>query len=95
MGLAFDDASDGSGCTVIRDLEGNFHIIAQDWSPINASTHAWDSPLEIHGISADGIGSIKIVNLLSMNRRNPQESLKSMLILIGIKRLLRGSEEEL
>ncbi len=61
MGLAFKDPSHGSDCTFIRDLDGNFHVIAEDWSPIDASTHAWDSPLATHAVSADGIGDFSIV----------------------------------
>ena len=61
MGMAFDDPSDGSDCAIIRDLSGKFHLILEDWGPIDASTHAWDSPLAMHAISADGIGEFKIV----------------------------------
>ncbi|NRD20700.1 hypothetical protein HNV08_11625 [Winogradskyella eckloniae] len=62
MGLVFKDPSDGSDCAVIRDLEGKFHIIGEDWSPIDASTHSWDSPLAIHAVSADGFNDFKILN---------------------------------
>ncbi|MCG8578668.1 MAG: DUF2961 domain-containing protein [Bacteroidales bacterium] len=62
MGMAFKDPSHGSDCTVIRDLDGNFHIIAEDWSPIDASTHAWDSPLATRAVSADGFNDFKIMN---------------------------------
>ncbi len=62
MGMAFNDPSDGSDCAVIRDLDGNFHLIAEDWSPIDASTHAWDSPLAVHAVSPDGINDFKILN---------------------------------
>ena len=61
MGIAFKDPSDGSDCAIIRDLSGKFHLILEDWSPINASTHAWDSPLAMHAISDDGIGNFKIL----------------------------------
>ncbi|MBK1832203.1 hypothetical protein JIN77_15805 [Verrucomicrobiaceae bacterium R5-34] len=61
MGLAFDDPTDGSDCAFIRDLEGNFHVIAEDWSPIKAKTHAWDSPLATHAVSPDGIKDFKIL----------------------------------
>jgi len=33
MGLAFKDPSDGSDCTFIRDLDGKFHVIYENWSP--------------------------------------------------------------
>ena len=59
MGRAFKDPSDGSDCAIIRDLSGKFHLILEDWSPINASTHAWDSPLAMHAISDDGISNFK------------------------------------
>jgi hypothetical protein len=55
MGIAFADPSHGSDAAVIRDLDGNFHVIAEDWSPINAKTHAWDSPLATHGVSPTGL----------------------------------------
>jgi len=61
MGMAFKDPSHGSDCAFIRDLDGNFHVIAEDWSPINAKTHAWDSPLAVHAVSPDGIGDFKIL----------------------------------
>ncbi|ALJ05375.1 hypothetical protein APS56_09670 [Pseudalgibacter alginicilyticus] len=59
MGMVFNDPAHGSDCAVIRDLDGNFHLIVEDWSPIDASTHAWDSPLSIHAMSADGKGNFK------------------------------------
>nr|MBX2872211.1 hypothetical protein [Saprospiraceae bacterium] len=62
MGMAFPDPTHGSDCAIIRDLAGDFHIIAEDWTPINASTHAWDSPLAVHAVSSDGIDDFKILN---------------------------------
>lgn len=62
MGMAFNDPSHGSDCAVIRDLKGNFHIIAEDWTPIDASTHAWDSPLAVRAISPDGFNDFKIMD---------------------------------
>ncbi len=61
MGLAFKDPSDGSDCSFIRDLEGNFHVIYEDWSPINARTHSWDSPLAGHAVSKDGTKEFSIL----------------------------------
>ncbi len=61
MGLAFKDPSHGSDCAFIRDLDGKFHVIYEDWSPIKASTHAWDSPLAGHAISDDGLKNFKIL----------------------------------
>ncbi|CAA6677765.1 MULTISPECIES: hypothetical protein [unclassified Lentimonas] len=61
MGLAFLDPSHGSDCAVIRDLDGNFHMILEDWSPLDPSTHAWDSPLAMHAVSKDGKGDFEIL----------------------------------
>ena len=61
MGMAFKDPSHGSDCTFIRDLDGKFHVIYEDWSPIDASRHSWDSPLAGHAVSKDGIGDFKIL----------------------------------
>ncbi|WP_217447555.1 hypothetical protein [Maribellus comscasis] len=71
MGIAFKDPSHGSDCAVIRDLEGNFHLIAEDWSPVNASTHAWDSPLAVHAVSTNGIDGFKILDTPVDERTNP------------------------
>ena len=60
VGMAFKDPSDGSDCGIIRDREGNFHIIYEDWSPIDASKHSWDSPLAGHAVSSDGIDGFEI-----------------------------------
>lgn len=61
MGLAFKDPSDGSDCTFIRDLNGRFHVIYEDWSPINAKAHSWDSPLAGHAVSKDGLKDFSIL----------------------------------
>jgi len=60
MGIAFKDPSDGSDCTFIRDLNGDFHVIYEDWSPIKASKHSWDSPLAGHAVSVDGRSNFAI-----------------------------------
>ena len=60
-GLAYDDPTDGSDCAIIRSLDGQFHLIVEDWSPINARTHAWDSPLAAHAVSPDGVKDFKTV----------------------------------
>ena len=60
-GMAYDDPSHGSDCAIIRDLDGKFHLIVEDWSPINAQTHAWDSPLAAHAVSPDGIQDFKLL----------------------------------
>ncbi|TWU58594.1 Glycosyl hydrolases family 43 [Rubripirellula tenax] len=60
-GMAYDDPTHGSDCAIIRDLDGKFHLIVEDWSPINAQRHAWDSPLAAHAVSPDGIQDFKLL----------------------------------
>lgn len=69
-GIAFRDPTHGSDCGVIRDLEGDFHVIAEDWTPINARTHAWDSPLATHGVSPTGL-DFKVVGAPVDHRTKP------------------------
>ena len=71
MGMALNDPSHGSDCAVIRDLEGKFHIIFEDWSPINARTHSWDSPLAGHAVSPNGIDKFNIVKPAVDHRTKP------------------------
>ncbi|MEO0446245.1 MAG: hypothetical protein AAF191_09245, partial [Verrucomicrobiota bacterium] len=54
-GKVFDDPTHGSDCGVFRDEDGTFHMIYEDWSPINARQNAWDSPLAGRVSSEDGI----------------------------------------
>lgn len=61
-GMAFLDPSHGSDCAIIRDLEGNFHLILEDWSPIDASKNGWDSPLAMHAVGADGFQDFQILD---------------------------------
>ena len=60
-GMAYDDPSHGSDCAIIRGLDGRFHLIVEDWSPINAQRHAWDSPLAAHAVSPDGMQDFKLM----------------------------------
>ena len=55
MGRVFHDPSHGSDIAVFRDEDGLFHIIYEDWSPINPRENHWDSPLAGHTSSKDGI----------------------------------------
>jgi len=71
MGIAFKDPSDGSDCTFIRDLKGNFHVIYEDWTPINAQKHSWDSSLAGHAVSADGIKDFEILTPAVDERTKP------------------------
>jgi hypothetical protein len=46
----------GSDLAAFRDnSDGLFHLIYEDWSPINARQASWDSPLAGHTSSPDGI----------------------------------------
>ncbi len=71
VGLAFHDPSHGSDCAVIRDPEGNFHIIYEDWSPINANRRSWDSPLAGHAVNASSHGDFTILDPAVDNRTTP------------------------
>lgn len=70
-GLAFKDPSDGSDSGIFRDEDGKFHIIYENWSPINASKHAWDSPLAGHAVSPNGINQFSILKPAVDNRTKP------------------------
>ena len=61
MGMAVKDPSHGSDAGFIRDKQGRFHVIFEDWSPINASKRSWDSPLAGHAVSDDGIKDWKFL----------------------------------
>ena len=61
IGMAFNDPSHGSDCAVIRGLDGRFHVIYEDWSPINARKHSWDSPLAGHAVGRKGFMDFEIV----------------------------------
>ena len=54
-GIAVKDPSHGSDAGFIRDLDGNVHVIIEDWSPISANQRSWDSPLAGHAVSPNGI----------------------------------------
>jgi hypothetical protein len=56
QGAALTRSGSGSDLAVFRDnADGMFHLIYEDWSPIRARDHAWDSPLAGHTSSPDGI----------------------------------------
>ena len=61
LGMAFADPSHGSDSGFIRDLEGRFHVIYEDWSPISANKHSWDSPLAGHAVSSTPAGGYQIL----------------------------------
>lgn len=76
MGMAFNDPSNGSDSAIIRDLEGKFHLILEDWSPINARERSWDSPLASHAVSDDGISNFKLVSPAVDYRTTPTGEMK-------------------
>ena len=76
MGMAFKDPSHGSDCAVIRGLDGKFHLIYEDWSPIDASKHSWDSPLAGHAVSDDGLSDFKILAPAVDKRTEPTGTFK-------------------
>ena len=55
IGMVFKDPTHGSDTAIFRDDDGTFHLIYEDWSPINPRFHSWDSPLAGHADSPDGI----------------------------------------
>ncbi len=61
MGMIFKDPTKGSDCAVIRDEKG-FHLFSEDWSPIDASKHSWDSPLAQRAFSPDSIKPFEVKN---------------------------------
>ncbi|MGZ0655757.1 Ig-like domain-containing protein [Coraliomargarita sp. W4R72] len=56
LGMVFNDPTSGSDSAVIRDnADGLFHLISEDYTPVHAPSHAFDSPLVTHTSSEDGI----------------------------------------
>ena len=54
-GEVFADPSHGSDAGILRSSDGIFHLIYEDWTPIDARRHSWDSPLAGHADSEDGV----------------------------------------
>ena len=71
MGLAVADPSHGSDAGFIRDLEGNMHVIIEDWSPISANKRSWDSTLAGNAVSPDGLGNFVFQEPAVDNRTTP------------------------
>jgi len=70
-GIAVRDPSHGSDAGFIRDLDGNMHVIIEDWSPIDASKRSWDSPLAGHAVSPNGISDFVFQKPAVDNRTKP------------------------
>lgn len=79
MGMAFKDPSHGSDCSFIRDEHGKFHVIYEDWSPIEAKKRSWDSPLAGHAVSNDGMKDFQILKPAIDNRTTPTGEIKTYL----------------
>lgn len=77
MGMAFKDPSHGSDCAIIRCLDGKWHVIYEDWSPINAQKNAWDSPLAGHAVSETGVSDFKILEPAVDERTTPTGVIKT------------------
>ncbi|MGY8640527.1 MAG: hypothetical protein ACKVJU_05445 [Verrucomicrobiales bacterium] len=70
-GMAVKDPSHGSDAGFIRDLDGNVHVIIEDWSPISANKRSWDSPLAGHAVSPNGIDGFVFKKPAVDNRTKP------------------------
>ncbi|MEM7013499.1 MAG: hypothetical protein AAF585_18660 [Verrucomicrobiota bacterium] len=70
-GIAVKDPSHGSDAGFIRDLDGNMHVIIEDWSPISANKRSWDSPLAGHAVSPTGLGDFVFKKPAVDNRTTP------------------------
>lgn len=77
MGKAVEDPSHGSDAGFIRDLDGNVHVIFEDWSSINASKRSWDSPVAGHAVSPNGINGFQIQAPVVDNRTTPTGQTKT------------------
>jgi hypothetical protein len=77
MGMAFADPSHGSDCVFIRDKEGRFHVIYEDWSPVFANKRSFDSPLAGHAVSQDGKGDFTILPPAVDKRTTPTGVIKT------------------
>ena len=71
MGKAVEDPSHGSDAGFIRDLDGNVHVIFENWDSINASKRSWDSPVAGHAVSPNGINGFVIQDPAVDNRTIP------------------------
>lgn len=71
MGIAVKDPSHGSDAGFIRDLDGNMHVIIEDWSPLNAGKRSWDSPIAGHAVSPNGTNGFKFQKPAVDNRTKP------------------------
>jgi hypothetical protein len=76
-GIAVRDPSHGSDAGFIRDLDGNMHVIIEDWSPISANKRSWDSPLAGRAVSPNGIDGFVFKAPAVDNRTTPTGETKT------------------
>lgn len=69
IGLVLDDPTHGSDSAVIRDEDGTFHLIFENWDYNNPRTHSWDAPVAGHAVSPDGIQPFKILDHFPVDER--------------------------
>jgi len=77
VGMAFKDPSHGSDSGFIRDLDGKFHVIYEDWSPMMAQKRSWDSSLAGHAVSDTGVGDFTIMAPAVDERTTPTGEIKT------------------
>ncbi|MDQ8197869.1 hypothetical protein QEH56_06910 [Pelagicoccus enzymogenes] len=71
LGMVFSDPSHGSDCSILRDIDGRFHLIYENWDHIDARQHSWDAPVAGHAVSPDGINDFQILDYAVDNRTKP------------------------
>lgn len=70
-GMVLNDPTEGSDAGILRDEDGSFHLIYENWSYNDARKHSWDGPVAGHAISPDGIEPFKIVAPVVDDRTSP------------------------
>jgi hypothetical protein len=68
-GRVLNDPTEGSDAGVIRDEDGGFNIIYENWDYNNARTHAWDAPVAGLAKSPDGIQPFVIQDHWAVDER--------------------------
>lgn len=71
QGMVFDAPWGGSDTAVIRDKDGSFHLISENWDHIDASKRSWDAPVASHMVSADGLGNFEVKDYAVDERTTP------------------------
>jgi hypothetical protein len=79
MGLAFKTPCNGSDSLILRDRGGVFHIIYEDWSTIDPSSHHWDAPIAGHATGFRGYADFTVREPMIDLRTNPTGNFGSYL----------------